>query len=41
MEKAKMIINTLSKRVGFDDWWDNIDFEIRKEIVEEIDGILG
>lgn len=38
--KIESIINELSQRRGFDDWWHNIDEDIQEEIIEDLCLIL-
>lgn len=33
---ARIIIEVLENRKGFDWWWDNLDKDIQNEIIEEI-----
>lgn len=37
---SKTIIEKLSDRQGFDGWWGNIDDDIQKEILKEIEDIV-
>jgi len=37
---ANKIINLLLGRKGFSGWWDGIDAEIQREILEEIEKII-
>lgn len=37
---AKEIISTLNNRGGFDHWWDSIEEDIRKEIIEELSLVI-
>lgn len=34
------VLKDLNGRKGFDDWWDNIDLEIRREIRKELTGVV-
>jgi hypothetical protein len=34
------IIDALCNRNGFDDWWYNLDDDIEKEIVKELEDII-
>jgi hypothetical protein len=34
------IIDSLGDRKGFDDWWYNLDDDIEKEIVTELESII-
>jgi len=34
------IINALQKHYEFNDWWDNLDEEIRNQIVIELENVL-
>jgi hypothetical protein len=37
---AMEIIDRLCDRNGFDDWWFNLDDDIEKEIIQEIENII-
>jgi hypothetical protein len=41
MSVGSYIIEVLCDRKGFDDWWDNLDDDIRQEIIDELDGKVG
>jgi hypothetical protein len=34
------ILDTLYERNGFDDWWDQLDDDIEKEIITELESII-
>jgi hypothetical protein len=34
------IIDSLCNRNGFDDWWNNLDDNIEKEIISELESII-
>lgn len=40
MTTAERIIEALSSRGGFDGWWDDIDEEMKQEVIAEIDAIV-
>lgn len=38
---SQLIINVLSHRKGFDDWWNEIDSDIQLEILQELDSLIN
>jgi hypothetical protein len=37
---AQAVLDVLRQRKGFDHWWDHIDADIQREILEEIATLL-
>lgn len=39
--RAEKIIALLNGRGGFEHWWGDIDEDTKREIIEEIDGVIN